>query len=132
MTIANTEYRSLFAPITKMYDGPDGFFVEGTLVAEEPDRVGEIWDYESSKKSVLDWSEEAHRTTSGKSAGNLRAMHGNVAAGKLRVEEAGGKVTDFKGGAWKEPAAMGSETLATNGRIHGAMLKIINARLRRS
>lgn len=87
MTVANTEYRELFAPITKMYDGPDGFFVEGTLVAEEPDRTKEIWDYASSKKSVTDWAEDAHRTTGGKSAGNLRAMHGNVAVGKfLRVE----------------------------------------------
>ncbi len=56
----------------------------------------------------------------------------DVAAGKLIVEEAGGKVTDFTGRAWEDIASMGSENLATNGRIHGAMLKIIGARLRRS
>jgi len=54
----------------------------------------------------------------------------DVAAGKIIIEEAGGRVTDFKGGPWKETAAMGRETLATNGRIHGAMLKTIKARLR--
>ncbi|MCX5791649.1 MAG: inositol monophosphatase family protein [Elusimicrobia bacterium] len=54
----------------------------------------------------------------------------DVAAGKLIVEESGGKVTDFTGRAWKDIASMGSENLATNGRIHGAMLKVIDARLR--
>lgn len=77
------DIHELFAPITKMYDGPDGFFVEGVLVAEEPDRTHEIWDYASSKRSIIDWAEEAKRRTAGKSAGNLRSMHGNVATGRF-------------------------------------------------
>ncbi len=54
----------------------------------------------------------------------------DVAAGAIIVEEAGGKVTDFKGLPWGATAAMGRQTLATNRRIHGAMLKIIQTRLR--
>ncbi|OGR44275.1 MAG: hypothetical protein A2X35_02280 [Elusimicrobia bacterium GWA2_61_42] len=55
----------------------------------------------------------------------------DVAAGKLILEEAGGKVTDFAGGPWQELAAMGSQTLASNGRIHAAMLRVIKRRLGR-
>jgi len=42
----------------------------------------------------------------------------DIAAGKLIVEEAGGRVTDYRG----EPAALdGAEILATNGLIHDGM-----------
>jgi len=51
----------------------------------------------------------------------------DVAAGLLLIEEAGGRVTDFSGRAWRDPRHFGSETLATNGRIHAAMLKILKA-----
>lgn len=51
---------------------------------------------------------------------NLQAW--DVAAGYLLVQEAGGKITDFDGG----PAnVFTKETLATNGLIHDAMLKVI-------
>lgn len=53
----------------------------------------------------------------------------DVAAGKLIVEEAGGRVTDFSGRPWKTGAGMGAETLATNGRLHAAMLRVIRRRL---
>lgn len=79
------EIRDIFAPITKMYDGPDGFFVEGVMVAEEPDRVREIWDYATSKQSVVDWASDFSRVTAGKSVGNLRSMHGQVSSGKFVV-----------------------------------------------
>lgn len=47
----------------------------------------------------------------------------DVAAGVLIVEEAGGKVTDFSGG----PAPLdGEEFLATNGKIHRAMVRVLN------
>ncbi|HAD81589.1 TPA: inositol monophosphatase [Candidatus Edwardsbacteria bacterium] len=49
----------------------------------------------------------------------------DVAAGKLILEEAGGKVTDFSGARWKVEEKMGSQTLATNGRVHAAMLAVI-------
>ncbi len=49
----------------------------------------------------------------------------DVAAGSLLVEEAGGKVTDFSGRPWKRTEDYGAQTLATNGKIHAEMLKII-------
>jgi myo-inositol-1(or 4)-monophosphatase len=47
----------------------------------------------------------------------------DVAAGSLILTEAGGKVTDFKGNPYDifNP----KETLATNGKIHDAMIKIL-------
>jgi myo-inositol-1(or 4)-monophosphatase len=53
----------------------------------------------------------------------------DVAAGKLIVEEAGGRVTDFGGRPWAVNPALGSQTLASNGRIHAEMLRIIKRRL---
>ena len=49
----------------------------------------------------------------------------DVAAGRLVVTEAGGRVTDFSGREWKDWRAMGGETLATNGRVHAEMLRIL-------
>ena len=46
----------------------------------------------------------------------------DVAAGKLLVEEAGGVVTDFSGGPLD---IYGKETLASNGRIHEEMVKVL-------
>ena len=53
----------------------------------------------------------------------------DVAAGGLIVEEAGGRVTDFSGKPWAVNAAMGSQTLAANGRLHAPMLRLIKKRL---
>ncbi|MBI5744407.1 MAG: inositol monophosphatase [Elusimicrobia bacterium] len=53
----------------------------------------------------------------------------DVAAGKVILEEAGGKVSDFSGHPWARPADMGTQTLATNGRLHAAMLRVIRRRL---
>jgi myo-inositol-1(or 4)-monophosphatase len=46
----------------------------------------------------------------------------DVAAGKLIIEEAGGKVTDFRGGSL---LLDGKEALASNGKIHEGMIKIL-------
>ena len=46
----------------------------------------------------------------------------DLAAGSLMVSEAGGTVTDFLG---KHPGLNGKHVLATNGRIHRAMLKVV-------
>jgi myo-inositol-1(or 4)-monophosphatase len=46
----------------------------------------------------------------------------DVAAGKLLVEEAGGVVTDFRGGPLD---IYGQETLASNGRIHEEMIRVL-------
>lgn len=47
------------------------------------------------------------------------------AAGYLIVEEAGGKVTDFSG---EKYSVYQHKILATNGKIHGEMLEVINGR----
>ncbi len=52
----------------------------------------------------------------------------DVSAGSLLVEEAGGRVSDFSGQSWGiDWPRFGRETLATNGRIHREMLKILKA-----
>lgn len=55
----------------------------------------------------------------------------DVAAGKLIVEEAGGKVTDFSGRPWVTGPGMGAETLAANPRLHAQMLRLIRRRIKR-
>jgi hypothetical protein len=57
--------------------------VHGVVTAEQPDRSGEICDYESTKPYFEAWSQQASDVTKGKSLGAVRAMHGAVAAGKL-------------------------------------------------
>jgi myo-inositol-1(or 4)-monophosphatase len=47
----------------------------------------------------------------------------DIAAGALIVEEAGGRVTDWSGGPL---AIRGSQILASNGRLDGAMLRVIH------
>jgi myo-inositol-1(or 4)-monophosphatase len=49
----------------------------------------------------------------------------DVAAGRLLVEEAGGRVTDFKGRPWRELPEYGARTLATNGLLHVSMLRFL-------
>ena len=53
----------------------------------------------------------------------------DVSAGRLLVEEAGGKVTDFSGRPWGAVESYGAQTLASNGKLHNAMLAVIKNRL---
>ena len=46
----------------------------------------------------------------------------DVAAGSLIVEEAGGRVSDFSG---KRFSIYGEQTLATNAKVHRAMLQVM-------
>ena len=68
-------------PITKV-DAAQRL-VYGLATAEVPDRSGEICDYASTKPLYEKWSEAIAASSGGKSFGNLRAMHGAVAAGKV-------------------------------------------------
>ncbi|OYV46825.1 MAG: hypothetical protein B7X10_04690 [Burkholderiales bacterium 21-58-4] len=61
--------------------------VWGRAAQETPDRSGEILDYETSKPYFEKWSQEVSEATDGKSLGNIRSMHGNVAAGKVIAME---------------------------------------------
>ena len=71
----------VFVPITKIDAGKR--LVYGVVTAEAPDVSGEVCDYASTKPLYQKWSQSFAGATNGKSFGNLRAMHGNVAAGKL-------------------------------------------------
>lgn len=55
---------------------------------------------------------------------NLRPW--DTAAGTLIVREAGGVVSDFRGGAFD---LYGEQTLASNGRLHAAMVAVLTSRL---
>jgi hypothetical protein len=71
----------MFIPITKVDAARR--LVYGLATAETEDRAGEICDYASTKPLYEKWSAEIAKSTRGKSFGNLRAMHGPVAAGKV-------------------------------------------------
>jgi hypothetical protein len=72
---------NLFAQIRKVDE--EKRLVYGRLTQEVVDKSDEILDYESSKPHFVKWSQEIAKDTDGKSVGNLRAMHGKVAAGKF-------------------------------------------------
>jgi len=72
---------NVFVPITKIDAAKR--LVYGVATAEQPDRAGEVCDYESTKPHYQKWSGDIAKASDGKSLGNLRAMHGKVAAGKV-------------------------------------------------
>ena len=72
---------NLFIPITKV--DASKRLVYGIATAECEDRAGEICDYATTKPHYQKWSREIVRSSRGKSRGNLRAMHGAIAAGKV-------------------------------------------------
>ena len=71
----------LAIPLTKV-DAANRL-VYGLATAEVPDRAGEVCDYVSTKPLYEKWSADISASSGGKSYGNLRAMHGQVAAGKV-------------------------------------------------
>ena len=76
-----TNNLNMFIPITKI--NAERREVWGWGAIEEPDNSDEILDYMSSKPLFMDWSNKAQKRSGGKSFGNVRSMHQNVAAGKL-------------------------------------------------
>jgi len=72
---------NLFVPITKIDAAKR--LVYGVVTAEAPDALGEVCDYASTKPHYQKWSQKFAAATDGRSFGNLRAMHGSIAAGKL-------------------------------------------------
>lgn len=71
----------MFARLTKIDEARRE--VWGRITQEVVDKVDEILDYEKSKPYFKAWSDGFASATDGKSLGNVRAMHGKVAAGKL-------------------------------------------------
>lgn len=74
--------KRLFIPMTK-YDAVKGI-AYGVAASSTLDRAGEIFDYAGSKPYFEKWSANAVKATAGKSAGNLRSMHGAIAAGLIQ------------------------------------------------
>ncbi len=71
----------IFIPITKIDAARR--LVYGVVTAEAPDIAGEVCDYASTKPLYQKWSQKFADATEGRSFGNLRAMHSNIATGKL-------------------------------------------------
>jgi len=71
----------LFAQIRKVDE--EKRLVFGRAAEEAVDKSDEIMDYGSSKPHFQKWSADVAADSGGKSLGNVRAMHGKVAAGKL-------------------------------------------------
>lgn len=71
----------IFARLTK-FDEKSGEF-EGVATDETTDLANEALDYDGSKPYFQEWSGRIAKATDGASVGNLRAMHGNVVAGKF-------------------------------------------------
>jgi hypothetical protein len=75
------QHLSIFAPLAKADEASRTVY--GTAVVEQPDRSGEIFDYNSSKPHFQKWSSDFSKATDGKSLGNVRSMHANLVVGKL-------------------------------------------------
>ncbi len=71
----------LFAQIRKVDE--EKRLVYGRAADETVDKANEALDYAGSKPHFMKWSEDMAKDTGGKSLGNVRAMHGKVAAGGL-------------------------------------------------
>lgn len=72
----------LFVPITKVDE--EKRLVYGMITQETVDQADEIMDYEGCKPLFEKWSNMINKASGGKSFGNLRAMHSNIAAGILK------------------------------------------------
>jgi hypothetical protein len=70
----------MFAQITKVDEASRT--VTARAAQEVPDLSGEIMDYATTKPYFEEWSRETAAASAGKSLGNIRSMHTNIAAGK--------------------------------------------------
>ena len=71
----------MFIPLTKVDAVKREVY--GVATQEVRDRTGEVMDYNSSKPEFQRWSREVYENSNGQSLGNVRAMHSNIAVGKL-------------------------------------------------
>lgn len=72
---------NIFAPLMKV--DVERREVWGVLCEEAVDKSNEVFDYASSKPHFQKWNDDFSKATDGKSVGNLRSMHTNIAAGKF-------------------------------------------------
>lgn len=69
---ADTSFQ-FFLPLVKADE--EKHLIYARAAAEEPDRSGEIMDYETAVPAFKTWSKQYADATMGKSMGNVRAMH---------------------------------------------------------
>jgi Family of unknown function (DUF6582) len=72
---------TMFVPITKV--DVEKREVWGVMAESAPDKSRERMVYNESKPYIKAWSDSIFKASDGKSLGNVRAMHGKVAAGKV-------------------------------------------------
>ena len=72
---------SLAVPLAKA--DAEKRLVVGRAAQEVPDSANEIMDFASAKPAFMAWSDKAKKASCGKSLGNIRSMHSNIAAGKV-------------------------------------------------
>lgn len=72
---------NIFVPLMKVDE--ENQLVYGRITEELLDKSGEVMDYETSKPFFEKWSNGQSEASNGLSKGNVRVMHGLVAAGKL-------------------------------------------------
>ena len=73
----------IFATLTKVDE--EKRMVFGRIAQEMVDKSDEVMDYEASKPHFKKWSDEMSADTGGRNLGNVRAMHGKVAAGAVKM-----------------------------------------------
>lgn len=69
--------------------------VWGIGADESVDQAGEVFDYAASRPYIEQWSDKVQKASGGRSKGNVRGQHGNVAAGRvidLQFDDAGRRV----------------------------------------
>lgn len=94
----------VFIPLTKVDYEKRQVWGWGTV--EQPDRSGEIMDWQSSRPYFERWSSLSKERSGGKSLGNLRGQHNDkIAAGRLIALE----LDDERKGAW-----VGAEVVDNN------------------
>lgn len=80
-----TKALHVFAQIKKVDEAQR--LVYGRAAQEVVDKSDEVMDYASSKPHFASWSADVAKDSGNLSLGNVRAMHGKVAAGKLTAIE---------------------------------------------
>jgi hypothetical protein len=74
--------KNTFLQLSKVEEQADGTcIVRGRATAEQPDLANEIFDWATGRPEVEKWRDAALLRSAGKSLGNIRSMHGKIAAG---------------------------------------------------
>ena len=72
----------MFIPITRVHEEGGSVFVEGYATRDAVDDRGTAFDFDGGTEAFTEWTDKFQRLTDGESMGNIREMHGKVAAGR--------------------------------------------------